>query len=166
MNANYYRRWFGNFTATENRAYTPDDYSPYCITAPSDPRLPAGGGYPVCGLFDVDPAKVGQVNNLTTRASRFGDVNETWNGVDLTVNALLQAGVILQGGVSTGRTAVDNCTIWRQHPNVSISSSLQASASAAPGASGQVGDFCAQQSALLTQVKFLGSISCRGGASR
>jgi hypothetical protein len=49
------------------------------------------------------------------------------------------------------------CSIWREHPNVSIASSLQASASTAPGASGQVGDFCGQESALLTQVKFLGS---------
>jgi hypothetical protein len=157
MTANYYRRWFGNFTATENRAYTPADYTPYCITAPSDSRLPGGGGYPVCGLFDVDPAKAGQVNNLTTPASRFGDVTETWNGVDVTVNARMQAGVVVQGGVSTGRTALNMCPIWAQHPNVSIASSLQASASTAPGGAGQVGDFCDQQSALLTQVKFLGS---------
>jgi hypothetical protein len=52
---------------------------------------------------------------------------------------------------------VNTCPIWSQHPNVSIPSSLQASASTAPGGSGQVGDFCDQKSAFLTQVKFLGT---------
>ena len=43
---------------------TPADFSPFCITAPTDSRLPGGGGYQVCGLYDVSPAKFGQVNSV------------------------------------------------------------------------------------------------------
>ena len=41
-------------------------------------------------------------DNYTTFASDFGKQTEHWNGVDVSVNARLQNGVMLQGGVSTG----------------------------------------------------------------
>ena len=50
---------------------TPADYSPYCVTAPLDSRLPGGGGYPVSGLYDVNRL-VGQ-NNVISLASKFGE---------------------------------------------------------------------------------------------
>ena len=56
-------------------------------------------------------AKFGLVDNYTTFASDFGEQTETWNGVDLSVNARLQNGVMLQGGFSTGRTVTDNCEV-------------------------------------------------------
>ena len=46
VSASYFRRWYQNLNFTENVAVTPADYDAYCITAPSDPRLPGGGGYP------------------------------------------------------------------------------------------------------------------------
>ena len=46
---------------TDNQLVTPADYDPYCVTAPVDTRLPGGGGYQVCGLYDIKPAKFGQV---------------------------------------------------------------------------------------------------------
>ena len=39
LSATYYRRWFGNFVVTDNTLVTPDDYDPFCITAPTDSRL-------------------------------------------------------------------------------------------------------------------------------
>ena len=53
--AGYTRRWYGNLTATRNRAVTNADYTPYCIPVPaSNPRLREGGGYQQCGLFDIN----------------------------------------------------------------------------------------------------------------
>jgi hypothetical protein len=135
-NVGYFRRWFGNFTVTDNRLIAPADYTPYSITAPLDSRLPDGGGYTVSGLFD--PNFSGQVDSYFTLASDYGNQIEHWNGVDLTVNARLQRGVLLQGGLSTGRTVTDNCDVITKVDNPSPL-------------------YCHQETAFLTQVKFLGS---------
>src|SRR5206468_1649467 len=84
-------------------------FDPYCITAPSDAKLPGGGGYQVCGLYDVAPAKFGQVNTAVTQASNFGKqklVNDFFN---VSVNARLGSGLQIGGGVDTGRTVSDAC---------------------------------------------------------
>ena len=44
MNVGYFRRWFGNLTVTQNTRVTTADFNPYCITVPTDSRLPGGGG--------------------------------------------------------------------------------------------------------------------------
>jgi hypothetical protein len=41
----YYRRWFDGFTLNDNLSLANGDLTPYSINAPSDPRLPGGGGY-------------------------------------------------------------------------------------------------------------------------
>ena len=46
----YYRRVFGNFTVTDNQDITPADYTPFSITAPTDPRLGSVSGSQVTGL--------------------------------------------------------------------------------------------------------------------
>ena len=109
VNVGYFRTSFGNFTATDNLAVTPADFDPYCITAPRDPRLLGGGGEQVCGLYDIAPAKFGQVSNLVTQVSNFGRQTRVYNGVDATVDIRFRNGGSISGGVSTGATVTDNC---------------------------------------------------------
>ena len=136
----YFRRIYGNFTVTDNTLVSARDYDPYSIVAPSDPRLPDGGAYTVSNLFDLNPARVGQVSNLVTFADNFGKQIEHWNGVDVTVNARPGGGILLQGGLSTGRTSTDVCDIRDDVPE-----------------SGAVNPFCHVDTEFLTQVKLLGT---------
>jgi len=109
VSAGYFRRWYRNFTATDNILTTPADFNQYCIKAPLDSRLPGGGGYDVCGLYDVIPTLNGRFDNVITQASNFGDRLEVFDGIDLNLNARMFSGVVLQGGVSLGRTKTDSC---------------------------------------------------------
>jgi hypothetical protein len=84
---------------------------PFSIVAPSDSRLPGGGSYAVAGLYDLNPNKVGQVNNLITFAANLGGPIENFNGFDLSVTMRPRSGVLLQGGFSTGKTTTDSCGI-------------------------------------------------------
>jgi hypothetical protein len=110
FNVGYFRTWFGNFQVTDNLLVTPADFDPFCITAPADPRLPNGGGYQVCDLYDIKPEKFGQVQNLVTQASHFGNQREVYNGVDATFNWRFGQGGLLQGGTNVGNT-VTECVI-------------------------------------------------------
>ncbi|MBI3265398.1 MAG: hypothetical protein HYZ58_19890, partial [Acidobacteria bacterium] len=107
----YYRNWAGNFRVTDNLAVTPADYSPYCITAPVDARLPGGGGYQVCGLYDVVPAKFGRVSNLVRDASYYGKQTRVNDFFGVNFNARVGSGVQLGGGVDTGRSVDDRCFV-------------------------------------------------------
>ena len=104
-------RNLGGKRGGDNQAVTPADFDEYCITAPTDSRLPGGGGNQFCGLYDVNPAKFGQVDNLMTQASRFGNPTRVFNGVDVTLNARFAEGAQFSGGLSLGRTVTDNCIV-------------------------------------------------------
>jgi hypothetical protein len=106
VNAGFFRTSWHNFTVTDNLLVTPADYDPYCITAPVDARLPGGGGYQVCGLYDINPAKFGQVNNQVTQASHFGDRQQHYTGIDAVLTARMGHGGNISGGVSTGHTVM------------------------------------------------------------
>jgi hypothetical protein len=111
VSATYFRRWYQNLEYTQNQALSPSDYNSYCITAPSNPELPNGGGYPICGLYDLSPAavaagKFGATSNLITVAPA---QTEVYNGFDFQANARLAHGIVLSGGTSTGRTEINQC---------------------------------------------------------
>ena len=107
VNAGYFRRWYGNLRAQDNLNIAPTDYSLYSVTAPSDSRLPGGGGYTISGLYD--PNFLAVTNNIITLASNYGTASEVYNGVDLTVNARLPQGIVVSGGPSIGRTETNYC---------------------------------------------------------
>ena len=116
LEAGYYRRMFGNFTVTDNLDITPADYTPFCITAPTDPRLGSVSGSQVCGLADISPAKAGVASSPSNQIIRFaseypGERSQIYNGVDFTVNARPTGRLFLQAGVSAGRTVTKNCPL-------------------------------------------------------
>jgi hypothetical protein len=141
LEVTYFRRWFGNFIATDNRAVTSSDYTRYSITAPVDARLPNGGGDQVTGVYDLNPNKVGQVDNYITYAKNYGKQTERWSGVDVTTSTRL-GGVQLQGGLSTGRQSTNNCEVVATLPEMLGSNPQQ---------------YCDFREPFLTQVKFVGS---------
>jgi hypothetical protein len=113
----YHWRTFHGFTVTDNRALGPEDYDSFTINAPSDPRLPDGGGYPVQYLI-VD--KVVASDNYVTFASDYGKQSQYWHGFDINVNARLRNGLLLQGGTSTGRGVRDSCEIAAKLPETLV----------------------------------------------
>jgi hypothetical protein len=107
----YFRRWYGNFVLVDDLAVGPADFDRFTITAPSDPRLPGGGGYEIEG-YDIKPAKFGvAAQPFVTLSRKYGDQEDYWNGIDATVNARPRPGLFFQGGVSTGRRVEDNCDV-------------------------------------------------------
>jgi hypothetical protein len=139
VEASYWRTWYGNFTVVDNRAESPEDFDPFSITAPRDPRLPNGGGYVISGLYDIKPDRFGRpASEILTTASKFGKQTEVWNGVDLSLNARPSERFLLQGGVTTQRRSTNNCEVAAKLNNP-----------------GQL--YCDVTGTFLTQAKFLAS---------
>jgi hypothetical protein len=119
LDVGYYLRWYGNFQETQNLAVAPADFSSFSITAPVDPRLPGGGGYVISDLLNVNPAFFGHTTNYTNEASNIGGQYEHDQFVDISINARLKHGILLQGGISTGQTVTDDCAVLAQAPDIS-----------------------------------------------
>ena len=111
VDVSYSRRWWGNFFVTHNRALTAADYDQVTLTAPLDPQLPGGGGYPVTFLTRNANSALGATDSYYTTTSDFGNETHYWQGVDVTVNARFTRGLVLQGGTSTGRGVNDTCDV-------------------------------------------------------
>jgi hypothetical protein len=138
----YFRRINGSFWATDNEALARTDFTQYSVRVPTDPRLPAGGGGTVTGLYDVNA--VVPARNVVKRAEVLGKQQAHWDGVDLTLDARMRNGLTLQGGVSTGKTMTDNCDIVDDAPEI---------------LGGQAAQFCHFESPFLPQYKASASYS-------
>ncbi len=139
LSVDYFRRLFGNFVVTDNRAVSAADYNAFSIVAPSDPRLPGGGGYTVSGLYNLNPSRFGvPADNYVTFADNYGKQIEHWNGVDVSLALRPRAGFTVQGGTSTGRRTTDSCEIRAKLPETA-----------------DVNPYCRTQTPLQTQFKGL-----------
>jgi hypothetical protein len=118
VNVAYNRNWWGNWYVVDNRATSPEDYTPFGIQAPSDPRLPGGGGQVIGGLYNLVPARLGQVDELAQSSKNFADQMENWQGIDVSVVTRLRNGLTLQGGTSTGRKLADGCDVRAKLPEL------------------------------------------------
>ncbi len=111
------RRWWGNFTVTDNRAIGPQDFDTYTFVSPSDPRLPASG-QPVSYYLRNNQTAFGAVDNYLTLAENYGDVTAYWQGIETTVNARVNDGLTLQGGFTAGAGVRDFCDVGSLVPEM------------------------------------------------
>jgi hypothetical protein len=154
LDVGFFRRSWANFRVTDNRLITPDDFTTYDLTLPVDSRLGADSGAVVRGFVDVVPGKFGQVLNYNTLSTKIGDQTEVWRGVDITINARLQNGLNLQGGISSGSTHENDCDILTALPEMRT---LAAQAVANLPASQRPLQYCDRRSPYLTQAKVFGT---------
>jgi hypothetical protein len=111
----YYRRSLTQFatsgTVTDNLAISPSDVGTFYLTAPTDSRLPGGGGYRIGPLYDINPDVFGRVNNLVKPTDEVGEDTRLFNGVDVTFNVRNAKGITLTGGTSTGKVDDNICDL-------------------------------------------------------
>jgi hypothetical protein len=160
VSATYFRRSFGNFLVVDNQAVTRADYDAYCVTAPSDARLPNGGGNQICGLYEVKADKFGVVDNLVLSAKKAGvKPTEQYQGLDLTLNARLPHGVQVSGGLNSGTASnLGNAHVNSTNTCFVIDSPQAPLSTAASPLAGGLG-FCDIHMPWRTQVKFLGTVA-------
>ena len=110
----YYRRQFYNMQYTTNLDVDPvRDYTPFTIVGPSNPNLPGGGGETIT-LYNLNDDKRGVVNSVLTWSE---NRTRVYNGFEMSFNARLGRGFLF-GGITTERTATDNCTdLTNSNPN-------------------------------------------------
>jgi len=115
VTAGYYHRSFQHIQYTKNTAIDPvADYQAFAIPGPANANLPNGGGGSIT-VYNLNAAKRGVVNNVLT----YSDSNSrVYNGVEVSVNARLGKGGFIFGGLTTERTATNNCAdLANSNPN-------------------------------------------------
>jgi hypothetical protein len=123
------------------------------LTAPSDPRLPNGGGYAVPGLYNVSAAgfATAALNNITD-ASNFGEQYQRYNGMLLNITARPRPGLTFQGGVNTGKQVNDYCEVRPQLPELTLPSAPSAGGIISPS-----NPYCHVDPGFITKVTGIGS---------
>jgi hypothetical protein len=157
VNGGVFWRWFGNFLVTDNTSATASDYTEFSITESLIPPSPAAAGgqslpsdINATRFFNVNPGVA--TNNLQGLSkTMFPDSNvyDHWFGFDVGLSARLAYGIIVQGGLSTGRQITDFCDI--QDPAKAGNNALIEMLGASSLNS------CHMEQNWLPQVKFLGS---------
>jgi hypothetical protein len=154
LDVGYFRRIWKNFQVTDNLLVTPEDFTQFSLTVPTDSRL-STSGQTISGLYNVVPTKFGQVQNLNTLSDKYGKQIDHWNGFDISLNARLQNGLTLQGGVGSGKQVEDNCEIVAQLPEMLNLTGANAANTANAPAQWRPAEFCHREEPMLTGVKAL-----------
>jgi hypothetical protein len=163
------KRWFDGYYVSRNTALDPTDWTAYNLTAPTDSRLPGGGGYAVTGLHDVNPVKFSSANYQIQGANNYGldGAFQRWTGVDLTLAVRATKGLTFQGGTSSGNSVQDICSVTNAVPDALQASQALAIGVTVPGfvplngtqpaGSMAPGQYCHIESGILTQFRGLGA---------
>ena len=157
LDVGYFRRIWKNFQVTDNLLVGPEDFTRFSLTVPTDPNLTTSGTT-LTGLYNVVPGKFGQVQNFNTLSDNYGKQIDHWNGFDVSVNARLRNGLVIQGGMGTGKQVEDNCEIVAKVPEMLNLSAADIGAVSTTGAPAQwrPADFCHREQPWLTGFKALG----------
>ena len=114
VNGGYYRRTFGNQTVTDDLRYDASSYDSFCITAPTDPDLPDGGGYQVCGVQDLKPSVFAlnqPANSLIRFSDDFGGETNLYQGFDINLESRFRNGAFLKAGIGATARTLDQCNL-------------------------------------------------------
>ena len=149
----YFRRVYSNFTEVDNRAVAPTDFDRFSLRVPSDSRLGSSAGTTLT-FFDLKPSAVRLPDEIRTSSDKFSGESERWHGFDFGINARMR-GLLLSGGVATGRTSVDYCDLQSLLPE--RLQAAQARRDAVGGGDTVPTDYCSRGTNWLTQVKLIGS---------
>jgi hypothetical protein len=164
LDVSYFRRIFGNFQMTDNRALSTADFDTFTFVVPTDSRLPNSGKT----LTAVDarfPKALAQDYFVTLADDQGVKITDHWDGVDFTVNARPKNGLTLGGGVSVGREAVDECDLMTKFPENTLrflpgpsgGDHVGAAPSFLPFFAATPLDYCNRDEGFQTQVKLLGA---------
>jgi len=113
----YTRRSFFGFLVTDDLNHPVNtSYETYTLTAPVDPRLPNGGGYPITmyALKDTLPGKT----YLTWESDYGPERTSYWHGVDFNLNARFRGRLTTSIGTTTGRAVLDDCATATKYNQV------------------------------------------------
>jgi hypothetical protein len=104
VSAGFYRRQFYNLEVVDNQNLTRDDWTPFTILTPNDPRLSAAG-QPIT-MYTLNTNKLGVASdNLRT----FSTLNHTtYNGIEVSTTVRRDK-LLLFGGMTTDRRASVDC---------------------------------------------------------
>jgi hypothetical protein len=113
------RNFFGFFVTDDLNRNINTAYENYTLTAPVDPRLPGGGGYPITIYTPTAAANAIPSKTYLTSESDYGPERTSyWHGVDFTLNARLRGRLTTSVGTSTGRAVLDDCATATKYNQV------------------------------------------------
>jgi hypothetical protein len=145
----YFHRWLTNFTTTDNQNLSAADFTAFTFTAPSDPRLPGGGGYQIPGMLNITSAALTRAaSNNITFSENFGGQSQVYDGVLINMSARAANGLTFQGGINTGKTVQNFCDLRAQLPELSVGFG---------GTVGPTNPFCKNDPGFITKVTGLAS---------
>jgi hypothetical protein len=103
--------------------YSNPTYDFYSLRAPTDPRLPDGGGYLITGRSDqrvtIPDACLSGTTPVSCNAVTIDPLlNYYWHGIDTNFVWRGPLGIRVNGGTNTGRTARESCLAMNDEPSV------------------------------------------------
>ncbi len=161
VNGGWYRRAFGNQTFTDDLRFNLASYDgPFCMTAPANANLPNGGGYQVCGIYNLKQSVFAQdlpASNLVRFASDFGGIENVYQGIDVNLDWRLPRGAFVRGGLNMQRRRFTNCgLIDGAGPDAVLPAGAQTELGTEIYPDDQ-GRFCDRTYPYRPDVKFMGS---------